>query len=80
MKKHIYLTYLFKFKHRQHNNISKVLSLSLFLLGTKICELALNNLSTGADNGRVVLYLKKTFLTIGNVSKICNSFFFCVKI
>ena len=40
----------------------------LFRLGAKMCPAKLNNLSTAADDGNGVLYLKKTFLHPGKSS------------
>lgn len=72
----LYIILFLFFKHLRHNNISKVLSYNLFLLGVEICIQLLNSRSTGADEGKVVLYLKNTFLMIGKDSNTLNFFFF----
>jgi hypothetical protein len=41
-----------------------------------ICGLLLNKRSTGAEEGSVVLYLKKKFFMIGNELRTLKSLFF----
>jgi hypothetical protein len=49
----------------QHNNFSNVLSPRRSRPEVKTSTASLNSLSTGADEGRVVLYLINNFLITG---------------
>ena len=62
--------------HFRRSNVSNIFSPKLHRLGTRIKFPELNMRSTGADDGRVVLYLRNIFLTMGNASSMLKSVLF----
>jgi len=67
-KKLIYLKY-FDLLPFSNNIVSNISSESLLRRGTRIWRPELKSLSTGPEEGRGVLYLRKTSLTSGNLSR-----------
>ena len=57
----------------KNTKCSNNLSLNLLCFGLCIIPAKENSLSTGADEGKAVLCLRKTFLTAGYLFKLCRS-------
>jgi len=69
-----YSQFNFMFSFLKNKNFSNVLSDKRLRRSTFICCAKLKRRSTGADDGRDVLYLRKIFLTFGKFIRNWSSF------